>query len=157
MKNLKKYLVIFRLIILTRLSADLSFRMSFFATLIGSFCFIFLYIATLFLLMSHVQFGAWGEKEMWLFLGVFLIFCFLVFYIFWRGLWNFPENVRTGLLDFYLTKPLDSQFIVSIAGGGFHNLLAVVFGIVLTLWSMSVLNLQIGLLSGMFFIWTLTL
>jgi ABC-2 type transport system permease protein len=156
MKNLKKYLSVFKLIFLTRLSADLSFRMSFFAAITGSFCFIFLYIITLFLLMPHVRFGIWGQKEMWLFLGVFLIFCYTVFYVFWRGLWNFPENVRKGQFDFYLTRPLDSQFITTIAGGGVHNLLAVIFGIILTIWSISILGLEINFVNFILFVITLS-
>ena len=157
MKKFKKYLSIFKLIFLTRLSADLSFRMSFLATIIGSFCFIFLYMATLFLLMPHVQFGIWGQKEMWLFLGIFLIFCYTIFYIFWRGLWFLPENIRNGQLDYFMTKPIDLQFLVSILGGGTNNLLAVIFGVILTVWSASILGLQISILNLLFFIVTLSL
>ena len=157
MKTIKKYLTIFKLLVSTRLSADLSFRVSFLATIAGSFCFIVLYIATLVLLMPYVNFGPWGKQEMWLFLGVFLIFCYTVFYLFWRGLWHFPENVRNGRLDFYLTKPLDSQFFVSIAGGGLHNLCAMIFGIILVAWSFQNLGLSFNVVNFISFIITLIL
>ena len=152
MSKLKKYFQIIKIIFLIRLGADVSFRFSFLATILGSFCFISLYIAVIKLLMQNVIIPGWGINEMWLLLGLFIIFCYATFFLFWRGLWFLPEHIRNGQLDFYLTKPIDSQFIVSVAGGGTHNFLAMLFGLLFTVWSIFNLNLQLEtwqiLLSG---------
>lgn len=139
---MKKHLKIFLLMIKTYLSEELSFRLNFLMELVGTFCFIGLYVAMIIFLMSRISFGSWTIKEMWILLGNFLIICYSIFYFFWRGMLHLVENIRNGSLDFYLTKPVDSQFFVSIHGGGVHNLLAIITGIIVLIWA--ILNLGIN-------------
>lgn len=143
MHTFKRYLNVFIRAKIARLIADLGFRMNFFTGIIGSFCFVALYIITINLLMPKISLGNWTIKEMWVLLGNFIIFCYAVFYLFWRGMFNLVDGIRTGSLDFYLLKPMDSQFFISFGdGGGVHNLLLIIAGFFFTLWSITSLGVS---------------
>jgi len=84
--------------------------------------------------MQKITLGRWTEKEMWVLLGNFFIVYYSFFFFFWRGLIWIPRNIRDGRFDYSLLMPIDLQFLLSILGGAVHNLLAFIFGIVLTIW-----------------------
>lgn len=126
---MKKYLTIFSIFFRTSLAKDLSFRFSFFAGIIGAFCYVGLSYFMVYFLMSHVSFGRWNEHEMFVMLGNFYIIEYTIFFLFWRGFIYVVRDIHKGMFDYYLLRPADSQFLISIKGGGIHNLLALFFGI----------------------------
>lgn len=154
---MKKYFSIAARILSMRLGADLFYRTNFLTGVIGSFCFVGLYVLVILLLMQHVHFGSWTLKEMWLLLGTFLIFVYAVFYFFWRGMLLLVNDIRTGMFDYDLIRPIDSQFLVSFKGGGIHNLLAMIAGLILTLFAIINLQLSPSLIQILFYILTLIL
>lgn len=156
MNTLKRYLRFFIRARAARLIADLGFRMNFFTGIVGSFCFVALYIITIQLLMPKISLENWTIKEMWVLLGTFIVFCYTVFYLFWRGMANLVDGIRTGALDFYLLKPMDSQFFISFGdGGGVHNLLLMGAGLMLTIWSVGNLGLSPSIFQWL--LWLITL
>jgi ABC-2 type transport system permease protein len=142
MNVFKRYLRIVIRAKTARLIADLGFRMNFLTGIVGSCCHVVLYIVTIKLLMPKIFLDGWGIKEMWVLLGTFIVFCYAVFYLFWRGMTNLVEGIRTGALDFYLLKPIDSQFFISLCdGGSAHNLLLIMAGFIFTGWSVASLGI----------------
>lgn len=156
MSTINKYFRVFIKAKIARLIADLGFRMNFFSGIIGSFCFVALYIITINLLIPKIAIANWTIKDMWVLLGNFIIFCYAVFYLFWRGMANLVEGIRTGSLDFYLLKPLDSQFFISFGdGGGIHNLLLIIGGFFFTLWAVASLEITPSIVQWS--LWALTM
>ena len=156
MKKMRPYFRVFIKAKIARLIADLGFRMNFLSGIVGSFCFVALYIITLQLLMPKISFPSWTIKEMWVLLGTFIILCYTVFYLFWRGMANLVDGIRTGSLDFYLLKPMDSQFFISFGdGGGVHNLLLIIAGFFFTFWAVGNLGLSPSAFQWSF--WLITL
>lgn len=137
MKTLIKYSTIYSIYFRTSLSRDLSFRLNFFMSIIGSFCFVALNFFTIYFLIQKVEIGSWTNNEMLILLGNFYISSYAIFFFFWRGFTSLIRNIRNGGFDFYLIKPIDSQFLVSILGGGLHNLLAIIFGVWLVFYGIS--------------------
>ncbi len=64
----------------------------------------------------------------------------LVFFLFRRSLKNLSQTINRGDLDFYLTKPVDSQFYASLQVGGLQNLLSSFLGVALIIFGL--INLQ---------------
>lgn len=143
MNSINKYFMVFIKMKIAKLIADLGFRMNFVAGIVGSVCFVLLYIITIVILMPKISFLNWTIKEMWVLLGTFIVFCYSVFYLFWKGMMDLVEGIRTGSLDFYLLKPIDSQFYISFCeGGGIHNLMLMIFGFLFTCWAVFSLGLS---------------
>ena len=141
---MKKYLRIFWLFVRTGLIKDLSFRFSFFTSILGSFIYVVLHFFTVFVLFNKIKLPGWGKYELLLLFGIFLILIYSTFFIFWRGLIRMIRNIRDGKFDYYLILPVDSQFIVSIMGGGVHNFIAILAGIFCVGWAL--LHLSISFL-----------
>jgi len=92
--------------------------------------------------MQKVNIGRWSYDQMVVLLGNFYILSYSIFFLFWRGFLYLVRNIRDGTFDYNLVRPADSQFLVSLIGGGFHNLLAIIFGLVVILFGVH--NLQIN-------------
>lgn len=144
MGNIKKYSAIYWIYFKTSLARDLAFRFSFFASIIGSLCFICLSFFVIYFLTQKVTIGNWTPGKMLVLLGNFYILEYAFFYFFSRGLTKLIENVRNGELDFYLLKPVDTQFYISFIGGGTQNLLSLIFGIGVVIYSLVNLNLDVS-------------
>ena len=150
--NISKYLRTFIIFIKASFTKELDFRFNFIMTLIGSFCFIVSYILTLVFLFNNISIGNWSTKDMWLLLGIALTIYYAIFYLFWRGLVYLGRNIINGQFDFYLLRPIDTQFLSSFRGGGMHNLIALIFGIALTIVAISNLGINVTPFTYIFFI-----
>ncbi len=134
MIKLNRYLKLWWIIFKTNLTQGLSFRLNFFMGILGSFCYILLYVTVIFFLTKVVSIGNWSQKEMFVLLGCQLIVVYTYFFLFWRGLRLLIQNIRTGQLDHYLIKPIDTQFFVSLIGGGIHNFISMIFGLLILIY-----------------------
>lgn len=155
MTKFKKYFSIFVIYSKNTLSRDISFRLSFFMSLIGSFCFVLLNFFIVYFLMQKVNIGRWSYDEMIILLGNFYVLSYSIFLLFWRGFIHLVRDIRSGAFDYNLVRPVDSQFLVSLTGGGFHNLLSVIFGFFVIGWG--IVNLGSGLNLIQIATWTITM
>lgn len=69
------------------------------------------------------------------------------------GLWFLPRHVRTGRLDLYLTKPVNSQFLFTVQQEDFGDLIRSVFGVLIIIYSLR--NLGIVITTGQFVVYLL--
>ncbi len=92
----------------------------------------------MFISIHHI--AGWSKYEVYLLVGTGHLIHQAFEGIFFNNIVQIPENIRTGNLDFYLTKPVHSQFLVStryIDLGAIANIL-VGFGIVgYSLWHLN--------------------
>ncbi len=114
MRVLKKYIALYFAFFRASLTADLEFRMNFttkivtdifwYAAQIASFEVIFNFTGTI---------GDWNRADVRVFLGVLFVIDGLYMVIFSSSLDAFSDSVRKGNLDLLLTKPVNSQFMIS--------------------------------------------
>jgi viologen exporter family transport system permease protein len=71
-----------------------------------------IFYQTLFRYTSKV--GDWDANQYLFFLGCYYTLEGLIETLFLENAMEFADNVRTGSLDFYLLKPIDEQFLVSL-------------------------------------------
>jgi ABC-2 type transport system permease protein len=136
MKTLRKYGSIFYIYYKTSIIRDVESRFNFIMGVIGAFCYVALNYFLITFLFDRISIGRWTDKEILVLLGNFYIIWYTIFFLFYRGYVYLIRYIRTGLFDFYLVKPADTQFLVSVIGGGVHNLIAVIFGLIIVIYGL---------------------
>jgi ABC-2 type transport system permease protein len=110
---IRKYARVYRGFVTTCLSEQMSFRLNFASLLLLEVLFFAMAIGGIFVLFEHIErIGDWTRPE-------FLFFTALAFYVdilfmtlFAANFWEFSADLRMGNLDFVLTKPVSSLFMV---------------------------------------------
>lgn len=96
---------------------DMTFRVNFVIDAISSMTWVFANLGFYALIFHYSPaIGAgWGQYRFFLFLSTALLINSLVQALFMTNADELSEMVRTGTLDFALLKPIDTQFLVSLA------------------------------------------
>lgn len=143
LRYLKVFLIQFKFNILK----DLSFRFSFIFSILGAACFVALYYFTFYLLLANFSLVGWSYYEMWIMLGCFIVVIYGFFMLFYKPLILYTDALHTGMLDIFLLKPIDTQFLFASAGGSIRNLIALLFGLILVYFGAEKTNNPISLLT----------
>lgn len=109
-----RYGKIYKTFFTSSLSRELEFRANFFAKVLqGMIWFGFFSLVVLVIFRNAKEVAGWDRDQMFILAGT----CFFVqacHNAFALSLLEIPEQVRRGTLDFVVTKPVDSQFWVSL-------------------------------------------
>lgn len=93
---------------------ELTFRANFLARVVASAGWILLMVFYFELIFGNTKsIGDWSRDEFFFLMGTYFLIGAVVDTIFLEGCARFSELVRTGNLDFVLTKPVDEQFLLS--------------------------------------------
>ncbi len=124
---------------------ELAYRANFWVQLLQSLLNLGVALAGLAVIFSHTaELGGWQPAELVALLGVFFLMSGLIGALIQPSMQRFMEDVRQGTLDFTLTKPEDSQVLVSISEVRIWKLLDVVQGMAL----IGVALVEIGIRTG---------
>ena len=97
------------------LAREMMFRASFVTSLLSSYGWSLLMLLFLDTVVSRVQvLGTWERRDIYVLVGTFMIVQGLTQFLFEGNMWRIASHVREGTLDFVLTKPVDSQFFISL-------------------------------------------
>ena len=109
--SMKIVLTYFRLSILH----ELTYRWNFFLHLFTSVGEFLSAAAVIHMVFVHTDvLAGWKREELYVLVGVYFLMTGMLYGVLWRGLWMFMGQVRSGTLDFILTKPADAQLLVSV-------------------------------------------
>ncbi len=97
-------------------------------------------LAVFFLQTDHI--GDWTFHEVLIVLGLFQLFIGLVETFITPNVQDFTEHIRTGTMDFILTKPINSQFHASLRKINIFRLVDVLIGIGIVLYAIPYLPTQ---------------
>jgi ABC-2 type transport system permease protein len=127
---------------------DMTFRANFIIESISSLSWMFMNLGFYLLIFQYTtMIGAgtgWGKYQFFVFLSTTLFINSLVQAFFMPNAEEFSEHVRTGGLDFALLKPIDTQFLISLAKVDWSSLSNFVFAIVLLGYSLARLDYMPG-------------
>lgn len=113
--KLKKYAGIYAALFKASFIADLEYRMNFFSRIVTDIFWYAAQIVTFEVIYKHTpKIGDWNLPQMRVFLGLVFVIDALYMIIIHDNMENFPEKVRKGDLDLLLTKPVSSQFMISL-------------------------------------------
>jgi ABC-2 type transport system permease protein len=115
---MSNYVRVFLTFARNSLVRDMTFRANFLIDLVSSISWVFINLGFYTLIFRYTPaIGAdsgWRKYEFFLFLSTGLLVNSLVQALFMTNADELSELVRTGMLDFALLKPIDTQFLVSL-------------------------------------------
>ena len=115
---------------------DLQYRVNLAGQLVNSALGFLLAIGSILIVFRHTDLlGDWTQTDLILLIGVFSIVRGFINLFIRPGLEAYMEGIRTGLFDYVLLKPLDSQIYVSIREFRIWSLVDLLTGVGLVAWS----------------------
>ncbi len=101
--------------------------------------------------------NGWNRYQMIFFVGTFTILDSLYMCFYFFGVLGLPEMIRTGKLDIYITKPVNTLFFISFEKIDPGAILLTIPGIMMLFYSAKNLGLDAGLLNIIIYIFLLIL
>ena len=131
MPSMSRYWRIYRTFFSSSLARELEFRANFFAKILQNAVWIFFFVMILLVVYGNTKSVAgWNEGDA-LVLAASVFAMNAVSQMFFFSVTEIPQMVRLGTLDFIVTKPIDSQFWVSIRKFSFDQIGSFVAGVVM--------------------------
>jgi ABC-2 type transport system permease protein len=132
---------------------EMQYRANFFVAIFQSLLSVAVAIAVLALVYTHTSsLHGWTKSELLIVLGVQILLGGVVHASVQPNMERVADEVRDGKLDFALTKPADSQLLVSIRELRFWQLVDVVSGAVVVAVGVSRLQTSIGIGAALAFL-----
>lgn len=143
---MNRYLRIYRKLLSLNLSALMAYRANFVNSLISSIAWAAFSIFSMILLTSRTPSAyGWTRNEIILLTGSYNIIVGIFHMIFSRNFQRFSNIVHFGHLDALLTKPVDSQFLLSFWLFNYTSGIRVVMGIVINAIMLSIMGIHVQL------------
>lgn len=93
--------------------------------------------------------AGWGRYEMYLLMSVFTLLDAIVWSFFYNIFRDYTRFIFTGGLDMLLTKPVDTQFLITVQRNSYTNVFRLLIGLGMLSWSLQKLQLTPSLSDGL--------
>lgn len=111
---MRRYFRLYRIFWENGLAREAEFRANFWANAVTNAVWLFFFVASIKVIyLNTPQIAGWSEPEAMVLTGTFGVIQGLFGVVAHRNLGRLPEMVRLGTLDFVVTKPVSSLFLVS--------------------------------------------
>jgi ABC-2 type transport system permease protein len=135
---------------------ELQYRVNFFVQLLQALIQVATGLVMLSLVYSHTQeLNGWTEAELLTLIGVQILLGGVIHTFIQPNMERLLEDVQQGTLDYALTKPEDSQVLVSVRQIRFWQLVEMVSGLILVIVGLTRIDHTIGPLDAVAFAVTL--
>lgn len=142
MRYIKLYLVFIK----QSLMKLMAYRANFFLIFITNIAYFGIQLVFLNVIFSQVEtLAGWTKYEMIFYIGTFNIIDSLWTFGPYFNLTTIPELIRTGMLDYYITKPVSSQFIISFKNVEIGSLFSVLAGVAIAGYAVVVGDISLTL------------
>jgi ABC-2 type transport system permease protein len=149
MKIIRIFFHDFKISLLNELAHKVNFLMRFLADSI----FFFVYFVFYTVVFTYVpDINGWGKYDILSVMGTFHIVVSLFFAFFMPNLAQIPELVKSGGLDGYIVKPVNSQFLLSTRSYDIGSLINIFLGIAIIISSVVQLGIEISLIRVLLYI-----
>lgn len=146
------YLRLFGTYLRLGLLTEMEYRANFWINIFQTALELGVALGGLVVVFSHTDtLGGWRPEELLVLVGVYFLVGGLIRSLIRPSMEKFMEDVRQGTLDFTLTKPADSQILVSIQRMEFWRTVDVLVGCLVIGVALSRLGSRIGLLDALAF------
>lgn len=140
---MKRYLKLFYICFKRSLIREMIFRTNFLIRIFTDAVFLLIYFIFFSVLFTKVpEIAGWKNHEILLLIGTFHIINSFFLAIFYPNLAMVPEYIKSGTLDNFLLKPMETQFLISINTIDIGSLFNIFLGIILV--TLSTINLGIS-------------
>lgn len=137
---------------------EIQYRVNFFVQLFEALIALGTGLVALSLVFSYTDtLAGWSQAELLAVMGVHILMGGVISTMIQPNMMRLMNDVQQGTLDYMLTKPEDSQLLVSVREFRFWKLVEVAVGAVVLVWALQQLKGQIGLAQAAAFITALIL
>lgn len=137
---------------------EIQYRVNFFVQLFESLIALGTGLVALSLVFSYTDdLAGWSQAELLAVMGVHILMGGVISTMIQPNMMRLMNDVQQGTLDYMLTKPEDSQLLVSVREFRFWQLVDVAVGAVVLVWALQQLEQQVGLRPAAVFIIALIL
>ncbi|MBI5122748.1 ABC-2 family transporter protein [Candidatus Roizmanbacteria bacterium] len=143
-KTCKRYLRVYLVFLRLNFNTLFAYRANLINSLVANSVWAIFGIVAMLLLTSKVShvFG-WTRNELLILAGVYNII-FSIFYLFFSGNFSeFSSNIHFGRLDAILTKPIDSQFMMTCTTVRYTQIVRLILGFSFVIYIISQMHAQI--------------
>jgi len=95
-----------------------------------------------FLYLNVTEIAGWTKPQLLVLLGFYFVIDFFLWGVLWQNMRKIPEIVNRGQLDLVLTKPVNTQFLLSFKGIGFDDIHGLLIGLVTIVYALSIGNIK---------------
>lgn len=139
-----RYIRLYREFFKQSLIKLMAYRVNFFLIFITNFAYFAVQLIFLQVIFSKVDsLAGWTKYEMIFYIGTFNLIDSLWVFGPYFNLINIPELIRTGMLDYYITKPVNSQFIVSLRNVEIGSFISILTGVSIIGYALAAGNLPL--------------
>ncbi|MEJ5171799.1 MAG: ABC-2 family transporter protein [Fimbriimonadales bacterium] len=139
---MRRYWRVYRTFFLSSLVREMEFRANFLAKVLQNLVWMAFTVIVVLVVYGHTDSVAgWGKGEAFILAAT----CFLMnslFFALFMSVSEIPSMVRLGTLDFVVTKPIDSQFWISVRRFNFDQVGLLVAGLVMVVLGVSLSGLS---------------
>lgn len=154
---MKKYWHIFWLFRRMHLQRSMEYRANFFFwTFISTMWTVFNFFYFDLIAGVNGSIGGWNRWEMFLLLGVFTILDTFTWSFFYHNMSAYTQSVFNGDLAQFLTKPVDTQFILMTQGNSYSNVFRFLLGLGVIGLALHKLDFSLTILSIFWFVILMT-
>ena len=140
-----RYVRLFGAYLRANLAAQAAYRINFFFQLVESLLNLGMSLAGLAIIFSFTStLGGWRSDEVLGLVGIYFVVGGMIGLIIQPGLEDLIEAVRTGTLDFLLTKPEDAQVLVTMQRVEFWKLIDILLGVGILVTALLRLGERVG-------------
>ena len=147
--NFKKHIKLYLKLVKFAVSLDLEYRWSFVLMVFVELGFFIITIVNTRVVFWNInEIAGWNYNQVMVLLGVNMVFAELLLGMFFvHNLRNLPNLIRNGDLDLILTKPVSSQFIVSMRRPYFAMVPSIIAGIITIYYGFIGIDEHVGFLN----------
>ena len=139
------YLRLFGVFFRVSVMSEAAYRVNFYVQLFQSLLELATALMGLAVIFSYTgDLGGWRPDEMLALVGVYFMTGGVIGFVIQPSMEQFISSVREGTLDFTLTKPEDSQFLVSIQAVNIWELTNIVLGLAVMITALVRMGETIG-------------
>lgn len=147
MRQLRRYLKIWKVLARLELMTDLQYRLNFLLTFIGTTIWLFSEILLIYFITQKFEtIAGWGQHHLNLLLGINQIWVGGFWYfIAWPSLVTFAESIKDGNADKIFTLPVNTRFYISVFKINWSSLGIVATGLALAVYSLAKLGVSVSI------------
>jgi len=152
----KKYIRVFIHLLKLRLSREMIYSFNFFsALLIDGILFVIQMLAFTTIFSQVDSVNGWSKFHVIIFIGTFTILDGLYMATYFFGVITIGDKIRNGELDIYITKPVNTLFLISFENMNIGSILVSILGIMMVLYGSINLGIEITIMKVLGYIFLL--
>lgn len=135
---MKKYIKMLWILFKFKMNRQMVYSFNFYMVFFADMALYIVQLLTFSAIFSAVDtINGWEFHQMIVFIGTFSIIDSINMSTFFFGLLNLPDKIRSGQLDLYLVKPINTQFFISFENMNPGSFLSTISGIIIVIYGIN--------------------